>query len=93
MTDIGAGVYEYPDDDRPVNGRVGPAVPSHVPTCPACGLHDATERSDNPDFAYLCGSCWTLFTGTELEWRRMRRLREDVARRREALAEQEREDD
>lgn len=92
MRDLGAGVYEVPDEP-PVNGRVGPAVPSHKPTCPACGLNDATERSEHPDYPYLCGSCWTLFTGTELEWRRMRKLREDVVRRREKAAKNDEEAD
>lgn len=79
MTDLGAGVHEH--DEEPINGRVGPAVPRKV-TCPACGLHDSWERSTHPDFPYLCGACWTLFTGTELEWRRHRVQREEAIERR-----------
>ena len=81
MSDLGAGVYEQPDEP-PVNGRVGPGVPSLL-TCPACGLHDQAERSPHPDWPYMCGQCWTLFAGTELEWRRMRTQREAATKRRD----------
>lgn len=81
MTDLGAGVYEH--DDEPTNGRVGPGVPLGRVTCPACGSHDSAERTSHPDFAWLCGLCWTLFVGTDLEWRRMRKQREDAITRRE----------
>lgn len=79
--DLGAGVHETPDE--PVNGRVGPGVPIHELTCPACGLHDQAERSPHPEYPFLCGDCWTLFTGTDLEWRRMSKHREAVVKRRE----------
>lgn len=81
MRDLGAGVFE--DDEPPVNGRVGPGAPRTKLTCPACGLHDQAERADHPDFAFLCGACWTLFQGTDEEWFRLKKLREDVTKRRE----------
>lgn len=86
MTDLGAGVH---DNGEPVNGRVGPAVPKGRLTCPACGLHDQTERSPHPDFPFLCGACWTLFAGTDLEWRRMRVQREAAIERRKSTESQE----
>lgn len=70
-------------DEEHTNGRVGPGVPIGRVTCPACGLHDTAERSPHPLFAWLCGACWTLFNGTDLEWRRMRQQREDAIERRD----------
>lgn len=81
MTDLGAGVSEH--DEGPVNGRVGPGVPLGHVTCPACGLHDTAERTNHPSYSWLCGCCWTLFNGTDLEWRRMRTRREEAIERRD----------
>lgn len=82
MNDLGAGVYEVPDE--PVtNGRVGPAAPMDKLTCPACGSHDDAERIDHPDYPFYCGRCSTLFCGTTLEFRRLRLQREAAQRRRE----------
>jgi hypothetical protein len=81
VRDLGAGVYE---DDEPVaNGRVGPAAPMDKLTCPACGLHDHADRIDHPDYPFFCSACSTLFTGTTLEFRRLRIQREAAIRRRE----------
>lgn len=85
MKDLGAGVY---DDGEPVtNGRVGPAAPMEKLTCPACGLHDHADRIDHPDYPFFCAACSTLFTGTTLEFRLLRRQREAATRRRENHAE------
>ena len=76
MTDLGGGVHEQPDP------RTGPGAPRDL-TCPACGLHTTAERTKHPNYAFLCGSCWTLFNATDDEWRRLRTHREAVIKRRE----------
>ena len=82
MTELGSGVHEQPDEPA-VNGRVGPGVPRDKLTCPACGLHDHAERTNHPEYAFLCGACWTLFNATDPEWRRLRKHREDTVKRRD----------
>ena len=71
-----------------------------LPSCPACGTaNDRTEdrelapiqRTPKADglvrrFPYTCGRCSTLFAGTDLEWRAMRRQREEWATTQAKLA-------
>lgn len=87
MTDLGAGVVEYPDEEPAVNGRPGPLVP-RVPTCPRCGNHDRAGRIDHPEANFFC-SCGTLFLGTELEWRQYAKVRQEAAKRRDRATNEE----
>lgn len=47
------------------------------PTCPLCASNSDVERHRH---GYLCGACWTVFTGSPDEWSRMREVREMRAR-------------
>ena len=80
MRDLGAGVVEYPEDEPVTNGRPGPLVPQ-VPTCPRCGNHDRAGRIDHPEANFYC-ACGTLFLGTESEWRRHSKERQQAQERR-----------
>jgi ribosomal protein L37AE/L43A len=44
-----------------------------TPTCPVCRGLDDVERCRR---GWLCGRCWTVFNGSQLEWERTRDLRE-----------------
>jgi len=81
VKDLGAGVFEVPDEPV-VNGRVGPGRPRDL-TCPWCGLHDRSGPIDHPDFNFFCG-CGSMFNGTDAEWWELKTHREQAARRREA---------
>jgi hypothetical protein len=44
-----------------------------TPTCPVCRRQDAEPHKSR----WICGApCWTVFTGSQLEWERTRDLRE-----------------
>lgn len=45
----------------------------HAPTCPLCGSHERVIREKD---RWLCGGCWTLFTGGQGEWESEREHRE-----------------
>lgn len=47
-----------------------------MPSCPFCGSNDRVDRDsigakDNKRGAYLCGSCWGVFTGSQDEWQQL----------------------
>ena len=44
-----------------------------APTCPVCASRDRVAREKSH---WLCGGCWTLFTGSQEEWERTRGMRE-----------------
>lgn len=48
------------------------------PTCPLCATNGEIERHAGH---WLCFMCWTVFTGSQDEWNRMREQRENRARR------------
>lgn len=50
------------------------------PTCPYCGDHE-TSRVDHPGGTYFC-PCGCLFNGSDAEFRRLAKHRQDVAARR-----------
>jgi hypothetical protein len=43
-----------------------------TPTCPVCRGQDAEPYKSR----WVCRACWTLFTGSQLEWERAREMRE-----------------
>jgi ribosomal protein L37AE/L43A len=43
-----------------------------TPTCPICRRQDAEPYKSR----WVCRGCWTLFTGSQLEWERARDMRE-----------------
>jgi hypothetical protein len=52
-----------------------------MPSCPFCGDSERVGRDsigakDNKRGAYLCGSCWGVFTGSQDEWQQQRGVRE-----------------
>lgn len=47
-----------------------------APTCPVCAKRDRVQRSGR---RWLCGGCWTLFSGGQDEWERTRDMREHYA--------------
>lgn len=44
-----------------------------VPTCPVCATRERVQRERD---RWLCGGCWTVFTGSQDEWERSRVMRE-----------------
>lgn len=44
-----------------------------IPSCPVCVTREQVERVNG---RWLCGLCWTVFTGGQGEWDRTRDLRE-----------------
>lgn len=44
-----------------------------APTCPVCSKRDRVQRERD---RWLCGACWTVFTGSQDEWERSRPMRE-----------------
>ena len=49
----------------------------HAPTCPICGTHERVQREAH---RWLCGGCWTVFSGGQGEWEQEREHREKRAR-------------
>lgn len=43
------------------------------PSCPVCTTRDDVTREGG---RWLCGHCWTVFTGGQPEWDRTRDMRE-----------------
>lgn len=68
--------------------RIRQADPVTTPACPLCGSSRRVSGSANLPpigwagnsvtypWRWLCGLCWTVFTGGETEWGRMREQRE-----------------
>lgn len=48
-------------------------VVNHAPTCPVCSSREDVKRQ-HPH--WLCGGCWTVFTGSQDEWERTRDMRD-----------------
>lgn len=44
-----------------------------APTCPVCATREKVARERGK---WLCGKCWTLFTGSQDEWERCRGMRD-----------------
>lgn len=61
-------------------------VPS-APTCPVCSSHEKVERDRLK--GWLCGGCWTVFSGGQDEWDRTRYMREHYAKQDSARQRQE----
>lgn len=61
-----------------------------MPSCPTCGLNDLVSRDTfgqkHQIPAYLCGRCWSVFDGTQDEWRHHRHHRELYQKRQENRA-------
>lgn len=49
-----------------------------APSCPLCGGNEKVERERS---GWLCGACWTVFSGSADEWARWREQRESRAKR------------
>lgn len=69
------------DDDLPSNVTPLRSSRPASPSCPYCGQHDTTSRVSHPAGEFFC-SCGNLFHGTDSEWRKLARVREEFARRR-----------
>lgn len=76
-------------DSQPDYRQDAPPMPGLLPSCPLCGAANQTGDETDPPvsrqprggtlaetFPYVCGRCWTVFAGTDEEWRRMREQRE-----------------
>jgi hypothetical protein len=80
MTDLGAGVYEVPDEpDEHFAGTQAPRT--NGPSCPWCGQHDTSTRVAHPDGEWFC-ACGSLHNGTDGEWRRLAEHRRIAIERR-----------
>lgn len=57
------------------------------PSCPLCGQNDLVDRDvfgqKNTRHAYLCGRCWSVFDGSQDEWRHHATQREMHRKRQE----------
>lgn len=45
-----------------------------APTCPVCASRENVERQR--PFGWLCGTCWTVFSGAQGEWEKNRDRRD-----------------
>lgn len=61
----------------------------NAPSCPLCSSTDHVERSvvgaKHQKVVWLCGSCWTAFTGSEDEWREYQERRVMYAAHKRAM--------
>lgn len=57
-----------------------PTPPVRRPSCPCCGENKAVATDNHPAGRYTCGGCWTVFDGTDEEWRRWAKRREHRAK-------------
>jgi len=61
-----------------------------MPSCPMCGGNEQVSRDTfgqkNHRGAYLCGLCWSVFSGGQDEWNRSHEAREAFQRRQENKA-------
>lgn len=85
MPDSQPDYHQEPPAFRPHAGT------SHMPTCPLCSTHDKVQRTPRDEAIaercpFTCGSCWTVFVGTDQEWQRTRDDREAYASVRARLA-------
>lgn len=71
------GVSRVPPPPSDPIGKRGQDVTQReeftAPTCPVCGDREKVQREKG---RWLCGGCWTLFTGGQDEWERSRAQRE-----------------
>ncbi len=65
--------------------------PPAMPSCPFCGSAELVGKDvfgqHHKRGAYLCGGCWSVFTGSQDEWHQLTGAREIHRRRQEARGE------